>query len=75
MQKKLFHRHCYIISGPHSSVKILCLGKSEMISYYKGTTIPTSHIHMFDPENVTLACNIFRELVRWKLVIEIKLVK
>jgi hypothetical protein len=40
-----------------------------MISYYKGTTIPTSHIHMFDPENVTLACNIFRELVRWELVI------
>ena len=40
------------------------LGKNEMISYYKGSTIPTSHIHMFDPENVTLACNIFRELVR-----------
>ncbi len=53
--------------------EIFRLGKSEMISYYKGTTIPTSHIHMFDPENVTLACNIFRELVRWELANEIKL--
>jgi hypothetical protein len=67
----LFHRNFDIIFSPHSSVKRFCLGKSEMISYYKGTTIPTSHIHMFDPENVTLACNIFRELVRWELVIEI----
>lgn len=41
------------------------LGKSEMVSYYKGNSIPTSHIHMFDPENVSLACNIFKELNKY----------
>lgn len=34
--------------------------KYEMITYYRGNTIPSSHIHMYDPENVTLACNVFR---------------
>ena len=41
------------------------LPKSEMIKFYKGSSIPTSHIHMFDPENVGLACNIFKELGRY----------
>ena len=36
------------------------LSKTEMISYYKGNSIPNSHIHLFDPENVNLACNIFK---------------
>ena len=36
------------------------LPKSDMISYYKGTSIPNSHIHLFDPENVTIACSIFK---------------
>ena len=36
------------------------LSKSEMISYYKGASIPNSHIHLFDPENVNLACVIFK---------------
>ena len=36
--------------------------KSEMIQFYKGESIPTSHIHMFDPENVSLACGIWSSL-------------
>ena len=31
-----------------------------MVTYYKGNTIPNSHIHMYDPDNVTVACAIFR---------------
>lgn len=34
--------------------------KYEMVTYYKGNTIPNSHIHMYDPDNVTVACGIFR---------------
>lgn len=34
--------------------------KYEMITYYRGSSIPTSHIHMYDPENIVVACNIFR---------------
>eukprot|EP00096_Caligus_rogercresseyi_P014723 TRINITY_DN7219_c0_g1_i1.p1 TRINITY_DN7219_c0_g1~~TRINITY_DN7219_c0_g1_i1.p1 ORF type:complete len:1203 (-),score=258.06 TRINITY_DN7219_c0_g1_i1:890-4303(-) len=40
------------------------LPKSSMISYYKGSSIPNSHIHMFDPENVNIACNTFKDLVK-----------
>lgn len=34
--------------------------KYEMVIYYKGTTIPNSHIHMYDPDNVNVACTVFR---------------
>lgn len=34
--------------------------KYEMVTYYRGNTIPTSHIHLYDPENVNVACAIFR---------------
>ncbi|XP_055618591.1 unconventional myosin heavy chain 6 isoform X1 [Toxorhynchites rutilus septentrionalis] len=39
--------------------------KYEMITYYRGNTIPSSHIHMYDPENVTIACNVFRDLCKY----------
>lgn len=34
--------------------------KEEMVSFYKGNTIPNSHIHMYDPDNINVACTIFR---------------
>lgn len=34
--------------------------KYEMVTYYRGNSIPSSHIHMYDPENVAVACNIFK---------------
>ncbi|KAJ4450490.1 hypothetical protein ANN_01915 [Periplaneta americana] len=37
--------------------------KYEMVTYYRGSTIPNSHIHMYDPDNVNVACSIFRYFV------------
>lgn len=39
--------------------------KYEMITYYRGNSIPRSHIHLYDPENVSIACNIFKEFVKY----------
>lgn len=36
------------------------LPKYEMVTYSKGNTIPNSHILLYDPDNVNVACNIFR---------------
>lgn len=41
------------------------LTKEEMITYYKGNSIPTSHIQLHDPDSVTAAVNIFRDLCRY----------
>ena len=38
--------------------------KSEMLSFSKSGSLPTSLVHMHDPENVNLACNIFKDLCK-----------
>ncbi len=40
------------------------LSKADMLSYYKGSSIPNSHIHMFDPENASAACAVFRDICK-----------
>ncbi|KAL3287092.1 hypothetical protein HHI36_001576 [Cryptolaemus montrouzieri] len=37
----------------------------DMVTFYKGTTIPCSHIHMYDPDNINIACNMFRDLSKY----------
>ncbi|XP_043863729.1 myosin-I heavy chain isoform X3 [Drosophila mojavensis] len=39
--------------------------KHEMITFTRSEKIATSHIHMYDPENISLSCNIFRELSKY----------
>ncbi|XP_026333390.1 myosin-I heavy chain [Hyposmocoma kahamanoa] len=41
------------------------LTKEEMIIYHKGNNIPTSHIQLHDPDSVTAAVNLFRDLCRY----------
>lgn len=43
--------------------------KYEMVTYYKGSTIPNSHIHMYDPDNVNVACSVFRVSAPTKCII------
>jgi hypothetical protein len=54
-----------IVGTLKRSKTIEMLSKTDMISYYKGNSIPNSHIHMFDPENVNIACNIFKDLIKY----------
>ncbi|KAF7267243.1 hypothetical protein GWI33_019512 [Rhynchophorus ferrugineus] len=39
--------------------------KYEMVTYYKGNTIPNSHMHLYDPDNVNVACIMFRDLCKY----------
>ena len=41
------------------------LSKEDMIQHFKGNAIPTSHIHLYDPENVNIAVKVFREVLKY----------
>ncbi|XP_074603106.1 unconventional myosin 81F isoform X3 [Brevipalpus obovatus] len=41
------------------------LSKQEMLTWTPTTAIPTSHIHMHDPENVLLSCGIFKDICKY----------
>lgn len=56
----------YLFSGTiiatltRKSKSVETMPKYEMVTYYKGSTIPNSHIHMYDPDNISIACSVFR---------------
>ncbi|KAI1280289.1 Myosin-I heavy chain [Halotydeus destructor] len=41
------------------------VSKQEMLSFSPCNLIPTSHIHMHDPENAVIACSIFKDLCKY----------
>lgn len=44
---------------------IVTITKQELTVYTDYNYIPTSHIVMYDHENIALACTIFKELTRY----------
>ena len=40
------------------------LPKESMLTFTKSTNLPTSMVHMHDPENVNLACGIFKDMCK-----------
>lgn len=56
-----------------------CLTKQEMLLWTPTNAIPASHIHMHDPENTLLACQVFKDICKYmsnvKSETEIKLIQ
>jgi len=76
--ENFFNEHERLIDGTLISTltrkgkKVMdTIPKHEMITFTRSEKIPTSHIHMYDPENIVLSCNIFKV----SKVIKIKFIK
>lgn len=41
------------------------LSHAEMVTWTPAPGVPTSHVHLHDPQNVILACAFFKELVKY----------
>ena len=52
---------CYKYNQPSQDL----VPKSDMLKFTPKGTIPTSMVHMHDPDNVNLACSIFKDLCKY----------
>ncbi|KPM10210.1 myosin-VIIa-like protein 1, partial [Sarcoptes scabiei] len=48
-----------------NSITELYLSPREMITWTSSSSIPTSHVHLAIPQNINLACSIFKELTKY----------
>lgn len=56
------------------------LSHAEMVTWTPAPGVPTSHVHLHDPQNVILACAFFKELVKYlagekKLELEVRFIQ
>lgn len=48
-----------------TSTKENIVPKAEMICYTKSSTIPNSHLHLYDPSNISISITMFRDLQKY----------